>query len=330
MTTQSTESDRTRDPLPARDRPDDDTVSTSSRATRVLGALILVGLVVLGWVGLVASAADRELGDTVRLLYVHVPAAITAYLACFVTTAASAVWLWKRTQWWDLVASSAAEIATVLTAITLVTGMLWGRPTWGAYWVWDARLTTTALLFLLLLGYQALRSLPADRGVRNRRSAVIGLLLVPNVVVVNRSVEWWRSLHQDPTLFRPDPQLDGLMLFAWFVGWLTMTLVFVWLLFHRFRVGYLRDRVDDLGLEVALAERRAEGAADAADAGLPPAAGAPALAPVFAATQPANAWTFVTLGWLVTWASIGAYALWLVRTGRRLAAQLPAEERRWM
>ena len=238
-------------------------VGTGSRATRILGWLVLAGLGVLAWLAFVGSPDDATMGATVRLMYVHVPAVAVAYTACAVTTVASLVWLKRRTEWWDLVAASSAEIATVFTAVTLVTGMVWGRPTWGVFWVWDARLTSTAMLFLLLLGYQAIRRVPSTTDVRNRRSAVVGLLLLPNVFVVNRSVEWWRSLHQDPTVFRAnfDPEISGLMFFTLMFGMAVSYVLYVWLMIHRFRVAYLEDRVDEALLSEALTERRAEGQA---------------------------------------------------------------------
>lgn len=243
-------------------------IGTGSRATRVLGWFVAAGLAVLGWLAFIGSPDDATMGATVRLMYVHVPAVTVAYTACAVTTVASVVWLKRRTEWWDLVAASSAEIAAVFTAVTLVTGMVWGRPTWGVFWVWDARLTSTAMLFLLLLGYLAIRRVPTTTDVRNRRSAVVGLLLLPNVFVVNRSVEWWRSLHQDPTVFRAslDPEISGLMFFTLMFGMAVAYSLYVWLMIHRFRLAYLEDRVDEALLSEALSERRAEGRADQARA----------------------------------------------------------------
>jgi heme exporter protein C len=165
----------------------------------------------------------------------------------------------RRSEFWDLVAAASAEIAVVLTGLSLVTGMLWGRPTWGVYWVWDARLTSTALLFLMLLGYQAVRALPADRATRARRSAVAALVTSINVPIVHYSVDWWRSLHQSATVSTLDPQIADDMLFAFAVGMVTYLLGYLWLLIHRFRLGWLQDRADDLELAGALVERRAEG-----------------------------------------------------------------------
>jgi heme exporter protein C len=238
---------------------------TGSRATRVLGAIVLAGTAVILWLSFIGTPPDAVQGEAVRLLYVHVPSVTVAYLACGITFVASAVWLRKRSEWWDLVASSAAEIAMVFTAVTLLSGMVWGEITWGTPWEWDPRLTSTLFLFLLLVGYQALRAASPDRAARARRAAVVGLLLVPNIVIVNRSVTWWRSLHQDATLFRTDLdfRIEGLMLFTWVFATAIGVVLMVWLLIHRFRVGWLANRLEERRLDDALVARRAEGAAPA-------------------------------------------------------------------
>jgi heme exporter protein C len=229
----------------------------------VLGVLALLSMAALALFGLKLSPPDESQGQVVRILYVHVPSATFAYIGCFLTTLGSGMYLWRRSRWWETVAYASAEIAAVFTSIVLVTGMIWGRPTWGVYWVWDARLTSTAMLLLLLLGYLAVRRLPADHDVRTRRAAIIGLLLVPNVMIVRQSVQWWRTLHQKPTLLANGvgAKIEGLMLFSLFIGFIAIGLVFAWLLIHRFRVAWLEDQVDEAGLDVAIAERRAEGAA---------------------------------------------------------------------
>ena len=229
---------------------------TGSRATRRDRLLALAGLACLVLYGLVISPADVEMADSVRLMYVHVPSATYLYVGCFITTVASALWLWKRTPGWDALAEAGAEVALVFSGVTLLTGSLWGRPTWGTYWTWDARLTSTAVLTALLVGYLALRRLDLDPDARSTRAAVLGLLLVPNVVVVNRSVEWWRSLHQDATLASIDPTIEGDMLVALMVGFLAIGLVFTWLMMHRFRVAWLEQQADRVDLDAALAARR--------------------------------------------------------------------------
>jgi heme exporter protein C len=236
-------------------------VGTGSSGTRILGAVIVAAVALLVVLAFVASPADRSMGDNVRLIYVHVPVVTAAYLGILATTVGSVMYLWKRTQGWDLVAHAAAEVSTLFTALTLVTGMIWGRPTWGVYWVWDARLTSTAMLFLLLLGYLAVRRTSFDPDVRGRRAAVVGLLLLPNVVIVNRSVEWWRSLHQEPTLFRLDPTIEGLQLFTLVFAIVLATLIFGWLVIHRFRLAWLQEQADRQDLDQAIAHRRSEGGA---------------------------------------------------------------------
>lgn len=235
-------------------------LGTGSRGTRILGAVVLAGYALVAWLAFVASPDDSIQGDLVRVLYLHVPAVTVAYIACMVTTVASGVWLAKRTEWWDIVASASAEIAIVFTALTLLSGMVWGKATWGTWWEWDARLTSTLFLFLLLIGYTALRSATPDRDARSKRSAIIGLLLFPNIFIINRSVEWWRSLHQDATinLASGEVTIEGLMLFTWMFALAVTCVFYAWLMVHRFRVGWLADRAEDLLLDEAIAERRGE------------------------------------------------------------------------
>lgn len=254
-------------PDPATPRRPDAPAHTGSPGSRALGLAALAAVALATLYGLVWSPADVEMQDSVRLMYVHVPTAVFAYVGCFITTVASAVWLRKRTPGWDVLAGAGAEIALVLIVITLATGSLWGRPTWGTYWTWDARLTSTALLAVMLVGYLALRRLEDDPSARSARPAVLGLLLVPNVVIVNRSVEWWRSLHQEPTITRLDPQIDGDLLVSLVLGFVAIGLVFAWLLIHRFRVGWLEHQAERLDLDEALAARRAEAATGAGRAG---------------------------------------------------------------
>jgi heme exporter protein C len=234
------------------------TGTTSSRGTRVLGALTLAGMAALLLFALVLSPQDEVQGEAVRMLYVHVPTAIVAFTAFFVTVAGSIVYLWKRSEWWDITAHASAEIGAVLLGATLVSGMLWGRVSWGVYWTWDARLTTTALLFVFVLGYLAVRRLPMERDRRSRLAAVVGLLLGPTTIVCHYATTWWRTLHQGPTISRLDPEIDGIMLFTLMLGMAVFALLYVWLLIHRFRVLWLEHRVEDLGLDAALAERRSE------------------------------------------------------------------------
>ena len=231
---------------------------TSTRFTRALGVAALVGI---GWLvlfGLFLSPNDRVQKTGVRILYIHVPSAWLAYLAFGVTGLSSAADLWKRTRTlqWDRVAGASAEVGVLFMGITLVSGSLWGRISWGQFWTWDARLTTTAFLFVTYIGYLAVRDLGGTHQQRAKRSAVMALLAVLEVPLVHFSVKWWRPLHQNETVEKG--KLNGLMLFSLFIGLISFTLLYVWLVIHRQRVLALNDQVDDRGLDLALAARREE------------------------------------------------------------------------
>jgi heme exporter protein C len=235
--------------------------STSSPATRLLGGASLAGLALLLGYALVWSPADIVQEDSVRIMYVHVPTAIIAFTACGITTLASAMWLRKRSEGWWVLGGASAEVGLVFTAACLVTGSIWGRPTWGTYWDWDPRITSTTLLFILLVGYLALRQVDNESGdaaQRGMRGAIVGLLLFPNVMIVHYSVDWWRSLHQKATITRLDPTIEGTMLFTLMLGIAVFSLLFAWLLIHRFRLGWLEEQAGASGIDQALTERRAE------------------------------------------------------------------------
>src|SRR5947209_15657770 len=232
---------------------------TGSLSTRVLGALALVGFAATFVMGLTLPRTVEQ-HEYSRLIAIHPPLAWTAYLSLGVVALASALYLWPRTRArrWDRVAAASAEIGAVFLALTLITGSIWGRPTWGVWWVWDARLTLTAILFAVDLGYLALRRVPSDVGVRSMRSAVLGVVLPALVIVDHFAVDWWRTLHQDSSLERAKETLGTPFLVAMGVGFLGFTLLYAWLLVHRFRLEQLEERLEGEGLEEALAARRAE------------------------------------------------------------------------
>ncbi len=237
---------------------------TGSRGSLVVGALALVGLAAVLLFGLVLSPEDEVQRNAVRMLYVHVPVSTTAFLAFGVTALGSAVYLWKKSEFWDALAAASAEIGVVFTGLSLATGMLWGRPTWGVWWTWDARLTSTALLFVAFLGYLALRRLSTDPTVRAKRAAWAGLIAFVDVPIVHFSTVWWNTLHQGPTITKLEPTIGGMQLFTLMIGFVAFLLVYWWLMIHRFRLQWIENRLDDAGLQIALDERRAEGRADVA------------------------------------------------------------------
>jgi len=237
---------------------------TGTSFTRGLGIVTLLGIVLLVILGLLVSPADVNQGESVRIMYAHVPGAWLAYLAFIVTGVSSAAYLWKRTRslTWDRIAGASAEVGVLFMGISLVTGSLWGRITWGTYWTWDARLTTTAFLFVTYVGYLAVRGLGGSHHQRARRSAVLALLAVLEIPLVHFSVRLWNTLHQEASVAGrgTDVTMDGLMLFSLFLGVVVFTLMYVWLVLHRQRALALEDMVEDSGLDAALAARRAEAA----------------------------------------------------------------------
>jgi heme exporter protein C len=231
---------------------------------QVVGALGLAALIGATVLGLWVAPADGFQGDAQRLMYVHVPAAWLAYLAFGVTALASFLWLWPRTRAprWDRLAGASAELGVLFCGLCLLTGMLWGRPIWGAYWAWDARLVTTSVLFFLYLGYLSLRRVPADPTARARRSSIAALVAFIDVPIVHRSVVWWRTLHQDGTVFNDDLEvkLDGTMAWTLLLAVVAWTLIYSYLLVRRYDLAVIEERLDERALDAAIAARRDEGA----------------------------------------------------------------------
>lgn len=191
--------------------------------------------------GLLTSPPDRDMGHLQKIMYVHVPAAWNAFIAFFVVLVASVRYLWTRDERQDLLAASAAEAGAVLTALTLMLGSIWGRPTWGVWWTWDARLTSTAVLLMIFVSYLALRAFTDDPERRGRWSAAVGIFGALNVPIVYMSVRWWRTLHQiqsSPSTVDPA--------YAW---GLRLNAIAVLLLL----IYFIAKRYD-----IALSERRAE------------------------------------------------------------------------
>ncbi|MGE3624239.1 MAG: heme ABC transporter permease [Bdellovibrionales bacterium] len=165
------------------------------------------------YLALFASPADYRQGETVRIMYIHVPAAWIGLMLYVAMAAAAGVGLVLRHALADIFCVAAAPVGAVFTALCLVTGGLWGKPTWGAYWVWDARLTSVLILFLLYCGYIALRRSFDNHEKGGKAGAALLLAGVVNIPVIHFSVEWWSTLHQPASVFRgTGPSIDAAML----------------------------------------------------------------------------------------------------------------------
>lgn len=208
-----------------------------------------LGLIAAGlWFGLFASPVDRFQGDTVRIMYVHVPAAWLGLALYFGMGAASLVFFIWRHNLADVAAVSIAPVGAVFAALCLVTGSIWGKPTWGTWWVWDARLTSMLIQFLLFLGYIALRAAIEDERLAARSGAILAMVGLINLPIVRFSVEWWDGLlHQGATVFRVDgPSIDGSQLLPLVLMAVGFTLLASWMILFRMRSAIMARRAWNL------------------------------------------------------------------------------------
>lgn len=222
----------------------------------VLPPLAAAGMVALITGAIVVAPREAVEGEVQRLFYIHLPSAFAAYGSFAVVFIASIVVLWRRDQRWDAVARSAATVGVMFTAFTLATGAIWGRPIWGVYWTWDARLTSTLILLLLYGGYVLARSLadPADEQAA-RFGAVFAVIAFLDIPLINMSVRWWRTLHPGPIVFDPEgPSFPLEMVAVLAVGTVAVGLLATWLILLKseaelvgIRLAALRTRLDEHG-----------------------------------------------------------------------------------
>ncbi len=165
-------------------------------------ALVAAGFIAAGLVLAVAAPPDYQQGETVRIMFVHVPAAWTAMLAYASLGVVSIFSLVFRHPLADAAAGAAAPLGAAFTVLALVTGSLWGRPMWGAWWVWDARLTSVLVLLLLFAGYLSLRAAIEDETKAARAAAILAFVGLVNLPIIKFSVDWWNTLHQGESIFR--------------------------------------------------------------------------------------------------------------------------------
>lgn len=226
------------------------TLAAETRAPgwlKPLGIFTLLFFIVAQALAVINSPADRDMGHLQKIMYVHVPSAWLAFVAFGLVLIASILYIWKRDLDYDSFAASAAEVGTLFTALTIAQGSTWGRPTWGVWWTWDPRLTTTAILLLIFVGYIALRSFTDDEDRRARWSAAVGILGAINVPIVWFSVKWWRTIHQVQSTMETTSQVYvvGLLL-----NLAAFTLLLVYFVMKRY-YGMKLERIVEQRYEAA-------------------------------------------------------------------------------
>ncbi|MCU0935137.1 MAG: heme ABC transporter permease [Gammaproteobacteria bacterium] len=212
----------------------------------VTALLIAAGLVG----GLVLAPPDYQQGDAFRIIFVHVPSAWMSMFVYVVMAVAGGIFLIWNMKLADVIAGASAPIGASFTFLALVTGAVWGKPMWGAWWVWDARLTSELILLFLYLGVIALRSAIEDRRNAGRASAVLALVGVVNIPIIHYSVMWWNTLHQGPTITKLDaPSIHLSMLVPLLVMAIAFKLFYLTMVLLRARCDLLSRERDSAWAE---------------------------------------------------------------------------------
>jgi heme exporter protein C len=218
---------------------------------------ILWGLTVLAFSATVYAIfvyvpTEKQEGLVQRIMYYHIPSAWLSFFAFFIVFISSILYLWKREREWDIYAQSSAEIGVVFCSLVLVTGPIWAKPIWGTWWVWDARLTSTLVLWLIYVAYIMLR-LQSDAGsMRARYSAVIGIAGFLNIPIIHFSVLWWRTFHPKPKMITPEgfgAGMDDSMVMTLMISLGAFTLLYFLLMGQRVRIEKMKDEIDQIKKE---------------------------------------------------------------------------------
>ena len=208
----------------------------ATRWAPVFGWIALILSSVGLYLGLVVAPPDYQMGDSYRIIYIHLPSAwlsMFSYACMAISAGIGLVWHLKVA---DLTARAIAPLGAMFTFCALVTGSLWGKPTWGTYWVWDARLTSELVLLFLFIGYMALSAAVEDRRTASRASAVLALIGLVNLPIIHFSVEWWNTLHQGSTVTRlGKPTIDTRMLIPLLIMFLAFNFYFAASVLNRLR-----------------------------------------------------------------------------------------------
>lgn len=213
----------------------------------VLIAVTYLAILAALYLAFLYAPTEATMGDVQRIFYFHVPAAWVAFLAFFMVCIASIAFLRTGKELWDRLAACSAELGVLFITMVLLTGPLWAKPAWNTYWTWDARLTTSFILWLIYIAYLMLRSYATDKERGARFAAVFGIIGFVDVPIVYMSIRWWRTLHPSPVI--AGGQGSGLapeMVTTLMVSLTAFTLLFAALLIIRYKIATLKRELEIL------------------------------------------------------------------------------------
>jgi len=217
------------------------------RFTPFLIIMTIVSFIIGSYFALYGSPPDYIQGDSMRIMYVHVPSAWWALMSYSVLAVSCTIWFITRNPFFNLIAKSIAPIGAVFTLIALVTGSIWGKPTWGVWWVWDARLTSMLLLFFLYLAYIFLWQAISNKDLASKISAALAMIGFINVPIIKFSVDWWNTLHQPASISKlSSPSIDESMLIPLFIMAFASLCFLITMFSVRLRIEFIETRISRL------------------------------------------------------------------------------------
>ena len=217
------------------------------RFTPFLVIMTIISFIIGSYFALYGSPPDYIQGDSMRIMYVHVPSAWWALMSYSVLAVSCTIWFITRNPIFNLIAKSIAPIGAVFTLIALVTGSIWGKPTWGVWWVWDARLTSMLLLFFLYLAYIFLWQAISNKDLASKISAALAMIGFINVPIIKFSVDWWNTLHQPASISKlSSPSIDESMLIPLFIMAFASLCFLITMFSVRLRIEFIETRISRL------------------------------------------------------------------------------------
>ena len=217
------------------------------RFTPFLVITTIISFIIGSYFALYESPPDYIQGDSMRIMYVHVPSAWWALMSYSVLAVSCTIWFITRNPIFNLIAKSIAPIGAVFTLIALVTGSIWGKPTWGVWWVWDARLTSMLLLFFLYLAYIFLWQAISNKDLASKISAALAMIGFINVPIIKFSVDWWNTLHQPASISKlSSPSIDESMLIPLFIMAFASLCFLITMFSVRLRIEFIETRISRL------------------------------------------------------------------------------------